>query len=169
MIDTATWRARIGLYRVCAGPSGRRAKVLRLIASYGAADWCLLLAMSTIKLTVELVVTVIIILLVLSGDTGRYYYLQPAASITVNPGLLIGEYSNLGSRSIMSSLVRVIACLSVANGNTTHHLVKAATLIPDTLYSKGVVSRTQLMLSGDVEMNPGPGTGEECSCDQWLH
>ena len=76
--------------------------MLRLIASYGAADWSLLLAMSTIKLTVELVVTVIIILLVLSGDTGRYYY-QPAASIIVNPGLLIGECSNLGSRSIMSS------------------------------------------------------------------
>ena len=64
----------------------------------------------------------------------------------------------------------VIECLSsVANGNTTHHLVRAATLIPATLYSKGVVSRTQLMLSGDVESNPGPGTGEECSCDQWLH
>ena len=35
-------------------------------------------------------------------------------------------------------------------------------LIP-VLYSKGVVSRTQL------EMNPSPGTGEECSCDQWLY
>ena len=57
---------------------------------------------------------------------------------------------------------------SVASGNSKHHLVRSATLIP-ALYSKGVVSRTQLMLSGDIEMNPGPGTGEECSCDQWLH
>ena len=51
MIDIATWRARIGLYRVRAGPSGRRAKVLLLLPSDGAADWSLL---STI--TVEHVV-----------------------------------------------------------------------------------------------------------------
>ena len=64
----------------------------------------------------------------------------------------------------------IIAMRSVSlagNGNTTHHLT-AVPLIP-ALYSKGVVSRTQLMLSGDIELNPGPGTGEECSCDQWLH
>ena len=58
----------------------------------------------------------------------------------------------------------VMSVSSVASGN----LVRPATLIP-ALYSKGVVSRTQLMLSGDIELNPGPGTGEECSCDQWLH
>ena len=65
----------------------------------------------------------------------------------------------------------VIECLSsVANGNITHHLVRAATLIPATFYSKGVVSRTQLVCCREtVETNPGPGTGEECSCDQWLH
>ena len=86
MIDIATWRARIGLYRVRAGPSGtRRAKVL---ASDGAADWSLL---STI--TVEQVVTVIYaviitVLLVLSGYIGRYYchQLPTAASIIVNHG-----------------------------------------------------------------------------------
>ena len=90
MIDIATWRARIGLYRVCAGPSGtRRAKVLLLLPSDGAADWSLL---STI--TVEQVVTVIItVLLVLSGDIGRYYCLQlpAAASIIVNHGLQLVE------------------------------------------------------------------------------
>ena len=62
----------------------------------------------------------------------------------------------------------VMSVSSVASGNTTHHLVRSATLTP-AFYSKGVASRTQLMLSGDIEMNPGPGTGEECSCDQWLH
>ena len=62
----------------------------------------------------------------------------------------------------------VMSVSSVASGNTTHRLVRPATLIP-ALYSKGVVSRTKLMLSGDIELNPGPGTGEECSCDQWLH
>ena len=86
MIDIATWRARIGLYRVRAGPSGtRRAKV----RSDGATDW---LRLSTI--TVEQVVTVIItILLVLSGDIGRYYCLQmpAAASIIVNPGQQLVE------------------------------------------------------------------------------
>ena len=90
MIDIVTWRARIGLYRVRAGPSGtRRAKV----RSDGATDW---LRLSTI--TVEQVVTVIYaviitILLVLSGDIGRYYCLQmpAAASIIVNPGLQLVE------------------------------------------------------------------------------
>ena len=52
--------------------------------------------------------------------------------------------------------------VSVAtNGNTTHHL-RAPPLIP-VLYSKGVVSRAKLMLSGDVEKNPGPGKGK-CIC-----
>ena len=90
MIDIATWRARIGLYRVRAGPNGtRRAKV----RSDGAADWSLL---STI--TVEQVVTVIYaviitVLLVLSGDIGRYHCHQmpTAASIIVNPGLQLVE------------------------------------------------------------------------------
>ena len=80
MIDIATWRARIGLYRVRASPSGRRAK------SDGAADWSLL---STI--TVEQVVTVIYaviitVLLVLSGGIGRYYCHQLPTAL--NPGLL---------------------------------------------------------------------------------
>ena len=49
--------------------------------------------------------------------------------------------------------------MSVAvNGNSTHHL-RAVPLIP-VLYCKGVVSRTKLMLSGDVEKNPGPVKGK---------
>ena len=42
MIDIATWRARIGLYSVRAGPSGRRTKVLLPLPSDGTADWSLL-------------------------------------------------------------------------------------------------------------------------------
>ena len=80
MIDIATWRARIGLHRVCVGPSGRRAKVLRP----DGASWSLLLALTTI--TIEVVVTVIILLVLSSG--GQYHYIpQPAASL-VNPGML---------------------------------------------------------------------------------
>ena len=87
MIDIATWRARIGLYRVRAGLSGtRRAKV----RSDGATDW--------LPITVEQVVTVIYaviitVLLVLSGDIGRYYCHQvpAAASIIVNPGQQLVE------------------------------------------------------------------------------
>ena len=87
MIDIATWRARIGLYRVCVGPSGRRAKVLR--PDSGAGNWSLLLALTTI--TIELLVTVMILLVLFSG--GRYCYIpQPPASL-VNPDLLeLSEY-----------------------------------------------------------------------------
>ena len=76
MIDIATWRARIGLYRVYVGPSGQKAKVLRPLASDG--DFSVLLALSTITVVV---LSVIIILLVLtqSGDIGRYYCVRPAS------------------------------------------------------------------------------------------
>ena len=81
MIDIATWRARIGLYRVRAGPSGtRRAKV----RSDGAADWSLLSVEQVVTVIYAVIITV---LLVLSGDIGRYYchQLPAAASIIVNP------------------------------------------------------------------------------------
>ena len=86
MIDIATWRARIGLYRVRAGPSGtRRAKVL---PSDGATDWSVLSTIAVEQVVTVIYAVVITVLLVLSGDIGRYYCLHlPAASIIVNPGL----------------------------------------------------------------------------------
>ena len=66
MIDIVTWRARIGMYRVYVGPSGRRAKVLRPLLS---RDMSLLLAQWLALSTVTLeVVTVIIFLIMLCGD-----------------------------------------------------------------------------------------------------
>ena len=87
MIDIATWRARIGLYRVRAGPSGRRAKVLLPLASDGAADWSLLSTITVEQVVTVIYAVVITVLLVLSGDIGRYYCLHlPAASIMHETG-----------------------------------------------------------------------------------
>ena len=86
MIDIATWRARIGLYRVRAGPSGRRAKVLLPLASSdGAADWSLLSTITVEQVVTVIYAVVITVLLVLSGDIGRYYCLHlSAASILMH-------------------------------------------------------------------------------------
>ena len=89
MIDIATWRARIGLYRVRAGPSGRRAKV----RSDGAADWSLMSTIAVEQVVTVIYAVIITVLLVLSGDIGRYYCLQlpTAASIIVNPSQQLVE------------------------------------------------------------------------------
>ena len=85
MIDIATWRARIGLYRVRAGR--RRAKVLLPLASDGAADWSLLSTTTVEQVVTVIYAVVITVLLVLSGDIGRYYCLHlPAASIMHETG-----------------------------------------------------------------------------------
>ena len=64
--------------------------------------------------------------------------------------------------------IAMMECLLAVDSKTTNHL-RAAQMIP-ALYSKGVVSRTKLMLSGDVEKNPGPGKGmNESLAVQWSH
>ena len=223
MIDIATWRARIGLYRVRAGPSGRRATVLLPLPSDGAADWSLL---STI--TVEQVVTVIYaviitVLLVLSGGIGRYYCLHPfspplgrlldivssvAASNTTGyelkvshahlvramayPALMIIPvlYSMISSTQlttaavmgnsnrILSSLNSLSVCTlqpkkpqpflftlfdqpsSACSCVTSNSFVTAGMcqtfLREDSVIPVRAVISQQLMISGDVEINPGP-------------
>ena len=83
MVDIVTWRARIGLFCVKVGPSGRRAKVLRPFP-----QWSLLSSMTTSSLVhrlmlvhCEVVAVVCILLLMLSGD------------VEINPGPGTGKSS----------------------------------------------------------------------------
>ena len=50
--------------------------------------------------------------------------------------------------------IAMMECLLAADSKTNNHL-RAAQMMP-ALYSKVVVSRIKLMLSGDIEENPGP-------------
>ena len=86
MVDIVTWRARIGLFRVNVGSSGRRAKVLRPFL-----QWSLLSSMATSSLVhngfmlvhCEVIAVVCILLLMLSGD------------VEINPGPRTGKSSCL--------------------------------------------------------------------------
>ena len=173
MIDICTWRARIGLYRAgCVGSSGRtRAKVLLPSSADGVEDWSLLLALSTIMM--ELVVTVLIIIpllvLLVDGDSIRRLHQLPASSVIVNkpghglfvalvPPTLLSLYIMIGIQLTMT----VVFCTSppkkysfVALSLCTRSFFVVRQ--PDDSLSlvRAVISH-QLVMSGDIETNPGP-------------
>ena len=98
MIDIATWRARIGLYRVRAGPSGtRRAKVL---PSDGATDWSLLSTITVEQVVTVIYVVIITVLLVLPANIERYYSLH-----VVNPGQQLVETGEILHNSVVGLYV----------------------------------------------------------------
>ena len=182
MIDICTWRARIGLYRaVRVGSSGRtRAKVLLASSADGVEDWSLLLALSTIMM--ELVVTVLIIIpllvLLVDGDSiGRLHHQLPASSVTVNETGLFAALAppTLLSLYIMIAGFQLTMTVLICTSPPKKYLFLYGTLSSCTksffvncqpedflsLLVRAVISQ-QLVMSGDIETNPGPTACKLC-------
>ena len=145
MIDIATWRARIGLYRVCVGPSGRRAKVLlpRLASSDGAADWSLLSTITVEQVVTVIYAVVITVLLVLSGGIWRYYCLHPSFSPQL--GRLLDIVSSVAASNTTGYE------LKVSHAHLVKTMVYPALMIIPVLYS--MISSTQLLTTAAVMGN----------------
>ena len=173
MIDICTWRARIGLYRV--GSSGRtRAKVLLASSADGVEDWSLLLALSTIMM--ELVVTVLIIIpllvLLVDGDSIRRLHQLPASSVIVNE--TSGLFAALAPPTLLSLIgiqltMTVVICTSPPKKYSFVTLSLCTTKYffvvrqpEDSLSLVRAVISQQLILSGDIETNPGPTACKLC-------
>ena len=173
MIDICTWRARIGLYRAgCIGSSGRtRAKVLLASSADGVEDWSLLLALSTIMM--ELVVTVLIIIpllvLLVDGDSIKRLHQLPASSVIVNEtsGLFSGLFAALAPPTLLSLIgiqltTTVVFCTSPPRkcSFVTLSLCTRSFFVvrqpEDSLSLVRAVISQQLVMSGDIETNPGP-------------
>ena len=177
MIDICTWRARIGLYRAgCVGSSGRtRAKVLLASSADGVEDWSLLLALSTIMM--ELVVTVLIIIpllvLLVDGDSIRRVHQLPASSVIVNkPGLFVALapptslslYIMIGIQLAMTVVIctlppRKCSFVTLSLCTKSFFVVRQS---EDSLSLVRAVISQQLVMSGDIETNPGPTACKLC-------